>query len=143
MAIGDNDNCEKQGSFTGKDFYHDTHDNGREQQYPNDDKQVLSENTYSLIYTAKISSSAFALAMFLALFQYTLPIMALIHLIQFNHATNPLGVPNHVSHEVRVTGIMCLLLAISLFWDLMDAIEQLQRGPLPRSMQPNGGEPCL
>jgi hypothetical protein len=102
----------------------------------------LKHNTFSLIYTAELTSSAFALAMFFALFQIALPVMALLDLIQFNNVKNPLKVPNDVSLAVRITGLMCLLLAIPLFWDLMDAIERLQQGPPPRSEQPVGGIPC-
>jgi hypothetical protein len=102
----------------------------------------LKHNTFSLIYTAELTSSGFALAMFFALFQIALPVMALLDLIQFNNVKNPLQVPNDVSIGVRITGLMCLLLAIPLFWDLMDAIERLQQGPPPRSQQPAGGIPC-
>jgi hypothetical protein len=102
----------------------------------------LKHNIFSLIYTAELTSSAFALAMFFALFQIALPVMGLLDLIQFNSVTNPLNVPNDVSTGVRITGLMCLLLAIPLFWDLMDSIERLQQGPPPRSEQPAGGIPC-
>lgn len=106
------------------------------------DRHYLRENTYSLIYTAKATSSAFALALFLSLFQICLPVLALLDLIQFKDSKNPLQIPNDVSIEVRITAVMCLLLAIPLFWDLMDAIEKLQQGPLPRSEQHGDEIPC-
>ncbi|CAJ1934567.1 unnamed protein product [Cylindrotheca closterium] len=94
----------------------------------------LKNNVFSLIYTTKVSSPSFALAIFFVLFQSGLLILALLDLIEFNDTNNPLRVPTDVSLEVRITSVMCLILAIPLFWDLMDSIERLQQGAPPSGL---------
>ena len=83
----------------------------------------LKNNVFSLIYTTEMTSPSFFFAIFFVGFQSGLLVLALLDLIQFNDANNPLQVPTDVSLEVRITSIMCLILAIPLFWDLMDSIE--------------------
>jgi hypothetical protein len=102
--------------------------------------EPLSENIFSLIYTANLFSLAYGLAIFVALFQITMPCLALLDLVKFNDSTNPLQVPSDVSTPVRISGVLCLLLGVAQFWDLMEAIEKLQQGPPPQSK--GGGASC-
>jgi hypothetical protein len=95
--------------------------------------EPLSENIFSLIYTANVFSLAYGMAIFVAWFQITMPCLALLDLVKFNDSTNPLQVPSDVSVPVRITGVLCLLLGVAQFWDLMEAIEKLQQGPPPES----------
>ncbi|KAL3935308.1 MAG: hypothetical protein SGBAC_009152 [Bacillariaceae sp.] len=94
----------------------------------------LKNNVFSLIYTTKVFSASFVSAIFFVIFQSGLLILALSDLVTFNDTVNPLKVPTDVSIEVRITSIMCLCLAIPLFWDLMDAIERLQQGAPPKDL---------
>lgn len=95
----------------------------------------LKNNVFSLIYTTEITSPSFALAIFFVAFQGGLLVLALLDMIQFQDPVNPLQVPTDVSLEVRITGVMCLILAIPLFWDLMDSIERLQQGAPPAGIE--------
>jgi hypothetical protein len=95
--------------------------------------EPLSENIFSLIYTANVFSLAYCMAIFVALFQITMPCLALLDLVLFNDSTNPLQVPSDVSVPVRISGVLCLLLGVAQFWDLMEAMEKLQQGPPPQS----------
>jgi hypothetical protein len=56
-----------------------------------------------------------------------------LDLVLFNDSTNPLQVPSDVSVPVRISGVLCLLLGVAQFWDLMEAMEKLQQGPPPQS----------
>jgi hypothetical protein len=113
----------------------DTVDNSLTATSDDDDviMEPLTENIFSLIYTANVFSLAYGMAIFVALFQITMPCLALLDLVLFNDSTNPLQVPSDVSVPVRISGVLCLLLGIALFWDLMEAIGKLQQGPPPRS----------
>ena len=89
----------------------------------------LTENMFSLIYIAETTGSAFSIAIFFVAFQLTMISLVLADLIEPNNPDNPFNVPNNVSGVVRVAGFMSLTLSVALFWDMMDAIDKLLRGP--------------
>ncbi|KAL3931028.1 MAG: hypothetical protein SGBAC_011497, partial [Bacillariaceae sp.] len=95
--------------------------------------ETMTENVFSLIFTAPVDSSAFWLGICVSLFQIVMPSLALLDLIIFSDDTNPLQVPNSVSLQVRIIGAMALILAVSQYWDFMEAVDKLEHGPPPRS----------
>lgn len=104
--------------------------------------ETMTENVFSLIFTAPVDSSAFWLGIFVSLFQILMPSLALLDLIVFSNDTNPLQVPNSVSFQVRIIGAMALILAVSQYWDFMEAIDKLEHGPPPRSAHTPAGATC-
>ncbi|KAL3931030.1 MAG: hypothetical protein SGBAC_011499 [Bacillariaceae sp.] len=103
-------------------------------------EETMQENIFSLMYIAPVSSGAFWFALLVSLFQTALPFLALLDLIILNDEEgNYLQLPNNVSIQVRVLAAMVLVLAVVQFWDLMEAVEMLQKGPPPsRSDIPPG-----
>ena len=87
-------------------------------------KETMAENVFSLIYTAPAGSSAFWFGIFVSLFQIAMPSLALLDLIIFSDGKNPLQVPNSVSLQVRIIGAMALILAVSQYWDFMEAVDR-------------------
>lgn len=101
--------------------------------------ETMTENVFSLIFTAPVDSSAFWLGICVSLFQIVMPSLALLDLIIFSDDTNPLQVPNSVSLQVRIIGAMALILAVSQYWDFMEAVDKLEHGPPPRSSNTPAG----
>ncbi|CAJ1941822.1 unnamed protein product, partial [Cylindrotheca closterium] len=62
----------------------------------------MTENVFSLIYTAPVCSSAFWMGILVSLFQIAMPFLAILDLIVFSNDKNPLQVPNSVSLQVRI-----------------------------------------
>lgn len=104
--------------------------------------EMLTENVFSLIYTAPVCSAAFWMGIFVSLFQIAMPSLALLDLIVFSDTQNPLQVPSSVSVQVRIIGVMALILAVSQYWDFMEAIFKLERGPPPHSLHLPSGAAC-
>jgi len=120
---------------TYRDEEYDQHNEGMSKK--DDDriaKETLTENVFSLIYTAPVDSAAFWMGILVSLFQITMPSLALLDLIVFSSEMNPLQVPNGVSLQVRIIGAMALILGVSQYWDFMEAIEKLEKGPPPSSV---------
>lgn len=88
----------------------------------------LTQNTYSLIYVAPYSSSAFFFGIFFALFQFGMAYLAFSDLIEWEDPSNPLRVPEHVDWEVEAAGFLALTLAVPLFKDVMDSTRKLGEG---------------
>ncbi|KAL3931029.1 MAG: hypothetical protein SGBAC_011498 [Bacillariaceae sp.] len=128
---------------TCQDEEYDAHNKGNKK---DDDARIardtLTENVFSLIYAAPINSAAFWMGIFVSLFQITMPSLALLDLIVFSDGLNPLQVPNGVSVQVRIIGAMALVLGVAQFWDFMEAIERLQKGPPPSSVNSPPGASC-
>ena len=110
---------------------------------PNYIEETMQENIFSLIYISPVCSGAFWFGFIVALFQLALPFLALLDLIVLNDEEgNYLQLPNNVSIQVRVLAGMVLILAVVQFWDLMEALEKLQKGPPPKdSDTPVGAKP--
>ena len=97
-------------------------------------EETMQENIFSLIFVAPVCSGAFWFGLCVALFQLALPFLALLDLIVLNDDEgNVLQLPNNVPIQVRVLAGMVLILAVVQFWDLMEAVEKLQKGPPPKN----------
>lgn len=106
------------------------------------EKDGLTENIFSLIFIAPVSSAAFWFAIFVSLFQIFMPTLALFDLIRFSDSLNPLQAPNGASVQVRICGAMALVLAVTQYFDFMEAIKRLQMGPPQYSIQKPRGASC-
>ncbi|CAJ1934571.1 unnamed protein product [Cylindrotheca closterium] len=106
-------------------------------------EETMQENIFSLMYIAPVNTGAFWFALIVSLFQLALPFLALLDLIILNDEEgNYLQLPNNVSIQVRVLAAMVLVLAVVQFWDLMEAVEKLQKGPPPSRSETPPGAKC-
>lgn len=104
--------------------------------------ETMPETVFSLVYVAPVNTLAFWLGIFVSLFQIAMPSLALLDLIVFSDDKNPLQVPNSVSLQVRIIGAMALVLAISQYWDFMEAVDKLGHGPPPKFPYTPAGATC-
>ena len=110
---------------------------------PNYAEEKMQQNIFSLMYVAPISSAAFWFAFVMSLFQLALPFLALLDLIVLNDDDgNWLQIPKNVKPHVRILAGMVLILAVIQFWDLMEALEHLEKGPPPATSDIPKGATC-
>lgn len=101
---------------------------------PDDNPDIsatLTENVYSLMYVSDMASSAFWTAIFFCLFQTTILGLVLSDLINISNSGNFFSVPPDVPVQVRIAGILGIILSMPLFGDLLDAVEKLTEGYNP------------
>jgi len=88
----------------------------------------LSDDIYSIIYTARSCSAAFWFAVFIFLFQMTVISLILTDLIdRYNHF-NPLQIPPGVVTEVRIAQCLALLLSVAMQQDIITSLIFLHNG---------------
>lgn len=92
---------------------------------------TLTKNTYSLIYVCDPRSSAFVFALSFFCFQATMPILAMLDLIDLKRDDSALKIPAGVPIEVRIAGFLTLIFSVPYFTDTLDAVEKLHEGYNP------------
>jgi hypothetical protein len=89
---------------------------------------ALSQDVYSLIYIAPVTSVAFIYAVFVFCFQMVLMLLVLSDLINPESKDNPLSLPPGVPPSMTAAQGLCILLALAVQQDLIVAIATLQAG---------------
>eukprot|EP00566_Odontella_aurita_P007972 CAMPEP_0113543680 /NCGR_PEP_ID=MMETSP0015_2-20120614/10288_1 /TAXON_ID=2838 /ORGANISM="Odontella" /LENGTH=683 /DNA_ID=CAMNT_0000443857 /DNA_START=197 /DNA_END=2248 /DNA_ORIENTATION=- /assembly_acc=CAM_ASM_000160 len=89
-----------------------------------EETEELSEDVYSLLYTAPFRSTAFAYAVFVVMFQWGFAALAMIDLIDFG-ASNPLRVPKGVDIQVTIVQALALILAVVVQDDMIEGFAML------------------
>lgn len=98
----------------------------------------LTEDVYSLVYTASYASPAFSFAIFVFLFQMTIVALVLWDLLDHsNRGSNPLNVPPGNSPQVQAAMALALLLAVATQDDLIVAVAMLHQGYSKRVLERN------
>ena len=88
----------------------------------------LSDDIYSIIYTAKSRSAAFSFAVFVFLFQMTVIGLILTDLIDASNTFNPMQIPPGVVTEVRIAQCLALLLSVAMQQDIITSLIFLHDG---------------
>lgn len=88
----------------------------------------LSDDIYSIIYTAKSCSPAFWYAIFVFFFQLTIIGLILTDLIDPSDQFNPLQIPPGVVTEVRIAQCLALVLSIAMQQDIITSLIFLHNG---------------
>jgi hypothetical protein len=88
----------------------------------------LSDDIYSIIYTARSCSTAFWFAIFVFLFQITIIGLILTDLIDVSNEFNPLQIPPGVVTEVRIAQCLALLLSVAMQQDIITSLIFLHNG---------------
>ena len=123
----------------------DSDDNGKD----DDADRSISEDIYSLIYTANVCSQAFVFALFIFLLQELLLLLILYDLVDMRHydSSNPLQLPAGVPLTVNVAqAISMVLIVVTILCesaDLTNGLLLLLDGYLPSISQKNPHATCL
>lgn len=114
-----------------------------------DTDRTISEDIYSLIYTANVCSQAFAFALFIFLLQELLLLLILYDLVDMRHydSNNPLQLPAGVPLTVNVAqAISMILIVVTILCesaDLTNGLLLLLDGYQPSILQKNPHATCL
>lgn len=88
----------------------------------------VTENIYSIIYTAKFCSPSFWFAVFVFLFQLTIIALILADLVDATNTNNPLQIPPGVVTEVRIAQCLALILSVATQQDILTSLVFLING---------------
>lgn len=115
----------------------------------NDTERSLSEDIYSLIYTANACSQAFLFALFIFLLQELLLLLILYDLVDLRNydSENPLRLPAGVPMRVNVAQAISVILIVATILedsgDLTSGLFLLIEGYHPTILQKNPHATCL
>lgn len=93
--------------------------------------QALSEDIYSLVYTAQAKSQAFWFAIFVSIVQNTILWLILFDLIDLDSAENTIKLPPGVPIMVNIAqaaGVLLIVFTVAVFGDLTTGLSRLTEG---------------
>jgi hypothetical protein len=95
-------------------------------------RRTLSGDTFSLMCFSRPTSLSFAWSIAIFLIQIFVFTLVAVNIIDYDHPTNPLGIPSNVDTAVRITQLMAIVIAVATQQDIRTGVNLLYDGYQPK-----------